>query len=99
VYQVAARAGMHICVVIWRRVAEMGSHAKGIGKLNLCHTPAMLLEEMSQTSGEGTQTELVNFISTDKPGRQDQLNVDIQKCKIVMTGSWPEGLIKNQMVI
>jgi hypothetical protein len=73
----------------------MGSHADGIGKLNLSPTPAMLHEEMSQVSGERTQTELVNFIFTET----EQLNVDILKCKIVMTGSWPEGLIKNQMGI
>jgi hypothetical protein len=65
----------------------MGSYADGIGKLNLSHTAAMLLEEMSQVSDEGSQTELVNFILIGtKPGGQEQLNVDIQKCKIVMSG-------------
>jgi hypothetical protein len=43
----------------------MDSHADGIGKLNLSHTPAVLRDEMSQVSGEGTQTELVNFILTE----------------------------------
>ena len=43
----------------------MVSNAEGIGKLNLSHTPAMLLEEMAQVSGEGTQTDLDNFIFTE----------------------------------
>jgi hypothetical protein len=43
----------------------MVSNAEGIGKLNFCHTPAMLFEEMAQVSGEGTQTDLVNFILTE----------------------------------
>jgi hypothetical protein len=65
----------------------MGSHAGSIGKPNLSLTAAMLLEEMSQVSGEGSQAELVNFILIGaKPGGQEQLNVDIQKCKIVMSG-------------
>jgi hypothetical protein len=41
---------------------ETVSHAEGIGKQNSSRTPAALLEEMSQVSAEGTQTELVHFI-------------------------------------
>jgi hypothetical protein len=35
---------------------EMGPHAEGIGKQNSSHTLAVLLEEASQVSGEGTKT-------------------------------------------
>jgi hypothetical protein len=51
VYKVAARADLHI--VWFCEVTEISSHAESIGKLNVSHTPEMLLEE-------GTQTEVVN---------------------------------------
>lgn len=55
--EVAGRTDIHI--MLWFcEVTEMGSHAEGIGKLNLSHTPAVLLE-MSQGCAEGTQTELM----------------------------------------
>lgn len=47
----------------------MGFHADGTGKWNSIHTPALLLEDMSQVSGEGNQAELVKIILyEDKPG-------------------------------
>ena len=43
----------------------MGSHPEGIGKQNSSQTLAVLFEEMSQVSGEGTQSELVNLLLSE----------------------------------
>jgi hypothetical protein len=47
------------------RIPEMGSHVEGIGRVHLSCTLAVPLEEASQVSGEGIQTELVSLMLTE----------------------------------
>jgi hypothetical protein len=86
------------CVVILWSVTEMGSHTGGIGKLNFLHSCNAAWRNV--TSFWWREPNGTSWCHTDwhRPGGEEQLNVDILECKIVMTGSWP-GVKKKQMDI
>jgi len=98
VHQVAARADMHI--VLWfceelQRWVLMQTLA--VAKWTCCVHLHFCFKNVTCIWWRNPNRISYSHIGWGKPGGQEQLNVDMQRCKIMMTGSWPEGLFKNQI--